>query len=464
MRMLLAFSCAALVAAATPAGAAADRKPNVIVFLADDLGYGQVGFQGCKDIPTPNIDAIAKNGVRCTQGYVSGPYCSPTRAGLMTGRYQQRFGHEFNEGGVPNREAFGLPTSEKTVADRLKGLGYATAAVGKWHLGYSPQFRPMERGFDEFYGTLGNTPYYHPQLLDSRVSPDPKRVDDPEFYTTDAYAKRAVEWVEKNKEKPFFLYFPFNAVHAPLQAPKEYLDRFESIQDPKRKSFAAMMSAMDDAIGDVMSKVREAGLEEDTIVVFLGDNGGPTLQTTSSNVPLRGVKATTLEGGVRVPFAIQWKGKLPAGSTYNKPVIQLDLLPTFVAAAGGEVDPSWKIDGVNLLPYLEGKEKGAPHEALYWRFGNQWAVRKGDLKLVSSRIDGPQARLFDLSKDIAEESDLAAEKPEQVEALKKAYDEWNSKNIAPLWVPPNPPGDAATKKANAAAKKAARKKAQTQDN
>jgi len=411
------------------------RKPNFVVFLSDDEGYGELGCQGNKEIPTPHIDSIAQEGIRFTQGYVSGPYCSPTRAGLLTGRYQTRFGHEFNGQGA----AFGLPVAETTVADRLKALGYATACVGKWHLGNSPPFRPPKRGFDEFYGTLANTPFFHPQLVDTRVSPDPKKVEDPGFYTTDAYADRAVDWLERNKDKAFFLYFPFNAQHAPLQAPKKYLDRFGSIADEKRRTFAAMMSAKDDAVGRVLAKIRELGQEENTLVWYFADNGGPTASTTSKNGPLRGFKATTLEGGVRVPFLAKWKGRLPVGKTYDAPVIQLDILPTLIAAAGAEVKPEWKLDGVNLLPYLTGEKAERPHETLYWRFGEQWAIRHGDWKLVASRIDGKEPRLFHLAEDIGEATDLLAKSPEKGKELRELWDKWNAEQAKPAWGPGVPP-------------------------
>ena len=295
------------------ARAEAASKPNLVIFYADDLGWGETGVQGNNDIPTPHIDSIAKNGVRFTQGYVAATYCSPSRAGLMTGRYPTRFGHEFNS--VANKS--GLHLKETTLAERLKGLGYATACVGKWHLGGGPEYRPTKRGFDEFFGTLANTPFFHPtQFVDSRLSEEVRKIDDDSFYTTDEYCERSLDWIDKNKSQPMFLYLPFNAQHAPLQAPKKYLDRFPNITDDKRKMFAAMMSAMDDAIGRVMAKVREIGQEENTLYFFIGDNGGPTQSTTSYNGGLRGFKMTTFEGGPRVPFFAQWKGKLAAGTTY----------------------------------------------------------------------------------------------------------------------------------------------------
>lgn len=405
---------------------AVGATPNVVVILVDDVGWGEFGFQGNKEIPTPNIDSIAVNGVRCTNGYVSGPYCSPTRAGLMTGRYQTRFGHEFN---TVTRES-GLATDETTFADRLKKGGYATIAIGKWHLGARPPFRPLQRGFDSFYGTLANTPFFHPtQFIDSRVSSEVQAIEDDDFYTTDKYAERAVEFIEESKSKPFFLYLPFNAQHAPLQAPQKYLSRFANIEDQKRKTFAAMMSALDDAVGKVLDKIRAEGLEENTIIFFASDNGGPTPSTTSSNGPLRGFKATTWEGGVRVPFAIQWKGHIPAGKDYEHPVIQLDFLPTALAAAGVDVTPEDKIEGVDLLPYLTGKKTGKPHETLYWRFGDQWAIRHGDYKLVVGRGGSGEPELYNLKEEISEQTDLAAKEPTKVAELQSLWDQWNADNI-----------------------------------
>ena len=438
--LVLPFVCLFATIASAADG---PRKPNVIVFLSDDVGYGEYGFQGNKQIPTPHIDSIAKGGVRFTQGYVSGPYCSPTRAGLMTGRYQTRFGHEFNDGGAGGAaNGFGLPLTEKTIADRFKDLGYATCAVGKWHLGGPPQHLPMKRGFDEFYGTVANSPFFNPpRFVDSRVSGEVRPVKDDAFYSTDAYGARAVDWIGRNKDRPFLLYLPFNAQHAPLQATEKYLSRFPEIADPKRRTFAAMMSAMDDAVGGVLDKVREIGQEENTLIFFLCDNGGPTRQTTSSNGPLRGFKATTWEGGVRVPFCVQWKGRIPAGKTFEHPIIQLDILPTALAAAEVKIDPAWKLDGVNLLPHLSGENTSRPHETLYWRFGNQWAVRHGDWKLVvgnepgAPAIPNKPASLFNLATDVGEANDLAAGEPEKVKELRSIWDKWNAEQEDPRWRP-----------------------------
>jgi len=448
-----------LAAAPVWGQATAARKPNVVVLLSDDVGYGEYGFQGNKQIPTPNIDSIAAAGVRFTQGYVSGPYCSPTRAGLMTGRYQTRFGHEFNGGGGDGGDqTFGLPMSETTIANRMKELGYATCAVGKWHLG-GRAFLPQKRGFDEFYGTVANTPFLNPpNFIDSRKGDQLQPVMDDKFYTTDAYGERAVEWIEQHKNQPYFLYVPFNAQHAPLQAPEKYLARFPNIADEKRRIFAAMMSAMDDAVGKVLAKIRALGQEENTLIFFLCDNGGPTPQTTSSNVPLRGFKATTWEGGVRVPFCVQWKGKIPAGKTYENPIIQLDILPTAITAAGGKIDAAWKLDGVDLLPFLTGQNKAKPHETLYWRFGEQWAIRHGDWKLVVGNEPGSPAtkekpaELINLAADISEGKNLAAAQTAKVKELQALYATWNAEQKDPLWKP-NPAAKAA-KKAKKAAKAA----------
>lgn len=444
--LLLGFSLATGVLERA-ADAAQVRKPNVLVILSDDVGWAEFGFQGGKDIPTPQIDSIARNGVRFTQGYVSGPYCSPTRAGLMTGRYQTRFGHENNV----VAQVSGLPLSETTIADRLRAQGYATCAIGKWHLGLRPEFRPMKRGFDEFFGTLANTPYFHPtRFVDSRLSPDERVVSDDQFYTTDQYAGRAVDWLEKHKDHPWFLYLPFNAQHGPLQAPRKYLDRFPNITDETRRTFAAVMSAMDDAVGQVLGKIRQMGQEEQTLIVFLSDNGGPTRQTTSGNEPLRGFKATTWEGGVRIPFCMQWKGTLPAGKTYEHPVIQLDILPTALAAAGARIDPAWKLDGVDLRPYLTGERSDPPHQSFFWRFGKQWAVRHGDWKLVVANEGSGRPELYDLAHDIGERTDLATREPGKLKELQAVYDRWNAEQAEPI---------APLEKAKAANKKAARKKA-----
>jgi arylsulfatase A-like enzyme len=412
----------------TIAQAAEQAKPNLLIIYSDDQGWGETGCYGNKEIPTPNIDSLASNGVRFTQGYVAATYCSPSRAGLLTGRYPTRFGHEFNA--VANKT--GLRLDQITLANRLKELGYDTCCVGKWHLGIGAEYRPTKRGFDEFYGTLANTPFFHPRnFVDSRISDEVRDVTDDNFYTTDAYADRSVDWLEKHKDNPWFLYLPFNAQHAPLEAPKKYLDRFPDIKDEKRRLFAAMLSAQDDAIGKVLSKIREMGQEENTLIFYIADNGGPTQSTTSQNGGLRGFKMTTYEGGPRVPFISQWKGHWPAGKVYEQPVMNLDVLPTMIAACGGKLSESDKIDGVDLAPYITGTNKARPHETMYWRFGQQWAIRHGDMKLVVARGGSGKPELYDLAADFSESKDLAAEKPDEVKKLQALWDKWSAEQAPP---------------------------------
>jgi arylsulfatase A-like enzyme len=425
------------------------RQPNVLIIVADDMGYADIGVHGSRDIPTPNIDSLAFGGIRFTNAYVSGPYCSPTRAGLMTGRYPQRFGHEFNLGIGPANAENGLPLTERTMADRLKAAGYRTALFGKWHLGSAEKFHPMSRGFDEFFGFLGGAhSYLDPMsngldpLLDGR-----KPIQEMP-YLTDALGDRAVEFIRRNGSSPFFLYLAFNAVHTPMHATDKYLARFRNIADAQRRTYAAMLSAMDDAVGRTIAALRAAGLEENTLIFFFSDNGGPTMAGTtingSSNSPLRGSKRQTWEGGIRVPFFIRWKGRLPEGKTDARPIIQLDVLPTVMVAAGVTPQRDWQLDGVNLLPFLSGAASGTPHDALYWRLGDNMAIRVGDWKLVKTH-EGPlggdpavlsdlsAAELFNLAEDISEARNLAPSRPEKVKELTDAWQRWNSQLARPLW-------------------------------
>ncbi|MEX0613708.1 MAG: sulfatase, partial [Pirellulales bacterium] len=435
-------------------------KPNIVVIVGDDMGYADIGVHGCKDIPTPHIDELAASGVRCTNGYVSGPYCSPTRAGLLTGRYQTRFGHEFNPGGGQKRQRqrqgqqaqreerqrggaiIGLPVSEITMANRLKEAGYITGLIGKWHLGSADRFHPQRRGFDEFFGFLGGAHAYFPGE-GAPILRGTEAVDEQE-YLTDAIGREAESFIDRHADRPFFLYLCFNAVHTPMHADDARLAKFENIADEKRRTYAAMMSAMDDAIGAVLAKLRDAQLEEKTLVFFISDNGGPMLRGTtingSSNAPLRGSKRTTLEGGVRVPFFVKWPGRLPAGRLYDEPVIQLDILPTALAAANIEIPSDTMIDGVNLLPYLRGDNSGKPHDQLYWRFGQQMAIRQGDWKLVryDPVIDGlegaaTEPKLYNLADDIGERNNVIEKEPERAKSLQAAWDKWNASNVPPLW-------------------------------
>ena len=430
MTRIIIVLAVAFIGLTPPTTRAADRKPNILVIVGDDMGYADIGVHGCKDIPTPHIDSLAKNGIRCTNGYVSGPYCSPTRAGLMTGRYQTRYGHEFNPGPKDNSGMNGLSLKETTMADRFRSAGYTTGLVGKWHLGYDAKYHPMKRGFDEFFGFLGGAhPYIPGKGPDILRGSD--KVEEKE-YLTDAFTREALAFIDRHKSKPFFLYLAYNAVHAPLQANDKYLKRFGKLEG-NRKIYAAMMAAMDDGIGAVLAKLRDVKLEEDTLIFFISDNGGPPVNASNNGV-LHGVKATTWEGGIRVPWLVQWKGKLQAGKVYEQPVIQLDILPTSLAAAGIKADGA-KFEGVNLLPHLEGKDDKPPHDALFWRFGAQTAVRMGDWKLVQARDSGSK-KLFNLKDDIGETKDLSAEQPEKVKALQAAWDAWNKENVEASWGSP----------------------------
>ncbi len=469
---------------------AAPRPPNLLLILADDLGYAELGCQGAKDIPTPHLDSLARNGIRCTAGYVTASFCTPSRAGLLTGRNQTRFGHELNVVGRQNLDpAIGLPLAEKTLADHLKARGYATGCIGKWHLGATEAFHPQRRGFDEFFGFLHEGHFYAPGppwtgvttwlrtnalppgtgprltqgdvTFSTHLKTSEPRYDDQNpilrgtqpvterDYLTEALARESVAFIGRHRAEPFFLYLAFNAPHSPIQAPPKYLDRFQHIEDIHRRLFAAMVSAMDDAVGAVLAKLREEKLEEQTLIVFLSDNGGPTAELTSSNAPFSGGKGSFLEGGLRVPFLVQWRGQLPAGKTFTHPVTGLDLAPTFLTAAGVPVsnrredapqpNAGWtpalrSLEGLNLLPHLRG-ESPQPAPPLFWRMGRQAAARDGDWKLL--RTGDQPWQLFNLATDPAEQTNLAAEKPAEVERLATAWAKWNQQNIPPLWgLPP----------------------------
>lgn len=453
-RMWMGLGCAVALLFGFRCGAA--DGPNILVILADDLGYADVGFQGCKDIPTPHLDRLAKSGIRCTDGYVSHPFCSPTRAGLMTGRYQQRFGHENNPKWLPEDTVAGLPLTEETLPQLMKKAGYITGMVGKWHLGAHPQFHPCARGYDEYFGLRGGGhDYFEHNLFKS----EPEKAEATEYkiplhrnrepveeseYLTDAFGREAAAFVSRHKGERWFLYLAFNAPHTPLQAPQVYLDRVKGIAGEKRRTYGAMVCAMDDAVGRTMDAVRESGREKDTLVFFFSDNGGPVTVTEASNAPLRGAKGDVHEGGIRVPFLVSWPGVLQPGE-YGQPVCSIDVLATSIALAGVP-EPGKALDGVNILPFLKGERPGMPHERLFWRTGggSTYAVREGSWKLVCPK-DG-QPALYDLSKDIGESEDLAAARPEKLEELLKAYRGWDAELIQPIFQSPRSGKKAAKKK------------------
>jgi len=411
-------------------GQSADR-PNIVLILADDLGYGSLSSYGQKEIPTPNIDSIAKNGARMTDGYVSCPICAPTRAGLMTGRYQQRFGFEHNPG--PERQAsprFGLPKDETTLAEVLAKNGYRTGMVGKWHLGYKDGTKPTDRGFQSFFGFLSGANSYLPGPRFDNILRGKEPVKETE-YLTDALARESVDFIKKDDKRPFFLYLAFNAVHAPMESPAKYTDLFKALTGT-RKAFAGMLTAMDSAVGQVMGALRDKELEERTIVFFLSDNGGPTQQTTSSNKPLRGVKGQVYEGGIRVPFMVQWKGEVKPGTVVQDPCFSLDIFPTILDIASISKGQAKEcLEGRSLVPTLKGSSSPMSPRAIFWRMGRQHAVRYGDWKLVVRRGAAPE--LYNLKDDIGESRNLAVTKPEKLAELQKLYAEWDKKNIDPLW-------------------------------
>lgn len=442
VRLLLAGVCLlqALVSSGADAGgtpgAVLGRPPNLLVLLADDLGYGDLGFHGSREIPTPHIDALAAVGVRFTAAYATAPVCSPSRAGVLTGRYQQRFGHEFN----PRREQ-GLPLEEELVSDRLHAAGYVTGLVGKWHLGSAEAMRPLRRGFDEFFGFLeGHSDYFDAPLLRGN---EPVKEQE---YLTDAFAREAVSFIGRHQGSPWFLLVAFNAVHDPMQATEARLARFAHISDPQRRIYAAMTVAMDDAVGAVLRALEASGQAKDTLVVFANDNGGPTLPGTtrnaSSNAPLRGSKRTLLEGGIRVPLVLSWPGRLSA-ATWSSPVMLTDVTATLLATAGATSAGHPPADGIDLLPFLQGERIGEPHRSLYWRFGGQAAIRQGDYKLVRYDSNADTAlganqpvtdfKLYHLGNDIGETCDLASEEPQRVAAMAADWDAWNATLVPPLW-------------------------------
>ncbi len=458
-----------------PAAAAPAGRPNIVFIVADDLGYGELGSYGGREIPTPHLDALAAGGVRFTQGYVTASFCAPSRAALLTGKQQTRYGYEGNPTGALNADPrIGLPATERIMAARLRSAGYVTGLVGKWHLGGTAAFHPHRRGFDEFFGFLHEGHYYVPPpwtgattwlrrgaLPDGGrgrwTSPDGRviwtthmggfepdydadnpllRGSQPVAETanlTDAFSREAVDFIRRHARQPFFLYLAYNAVHSPLQADDRYLARFAGIADIHRRIFAAMLAHLDDGIGRVLRALDESGLAANTLVVFLSDNGGATRELTSSNAPLRGEKGQFYEGGLRVPFIVRWPGRLPAGRVFSSPVISMDLTATALAAAGITL-PAGELDGVDLVPQVLAGA-GAPR-TFFWRAGARHALRDGDWKVV--RHGNPGGRqgdweLFNLAADPSEQENLAAREPQRLADLVRRWEAWSAGQAAPLW-------------------------------
>lgn len=421
-----------------------ETKPNLVVIMTDDMGWADVGFNGCKDIPTPNIDIIANEGIRFEEGYVSFPVCGPSRAGFLTGRYQDRFGFTTNPSIDPNNPKAGLPVEEETIAQVLRKANYNSAIIGKWHMGTNAVFHPLERGFDYFYGFLSGGHNYYPEQLTyndlsevdkkwawyrTKLIENRKKVETKD-YLTDELSNAAVRYINKqaDENQHFMLYLAYNAPHTPLQATEKYLSRFPNIKNKRRKTYAAMVSAVDDGVGRVLQALKEKGLEENTIVIFLSDNGGAS-NNASDNGPLRGKKGDLFEGGNRVPFAIRWKGVIPSGKTYNKAVSSLDIMSTIVAQNGIKINPNRPLDGVNLIPYLTGTNNGSPHDYLFWRKWEQNAmsVRQGNYKLVANKQQDENApELYDLLNDVAETTNIKSQNKEKYKHLLLKWQEWNA--------------------------------------
>ncbi len=426
------IACLSLVIAAVfcvPQSHGGTQKPNVVIILADDMGYNDAGFNGGSDIPTPAMDSIAAAGVRFTAGYVTAPQCAPSRASLLTGKDHNEIQANTNL----TMDLIGLPEGP-TFADRLKQAGYRTGMVGKWHLGESDEKHPTRRGFDYFFGFRRGGNFYFPPKEQTSIPKMELGMERASItqYLTDELGDRAVEFIKQSAGAPFFLYLAFNAPHMPMQAPEEEIAKFAHLKSKGkwRPTFAAMVSIMDQNIGKVMEALRTAGVAENTLVVFMSDNGGAT-KHGADNQPLRGAKGDAYEGGIRVPFALSWPAAIPSGQIVDRAVVSIDLLPTALAAAGEQIPDD--LQGINLLPALQKKEE-IPSRTLQFLFTNahnaperwEWAVCDGDWKLTNSAGDGREITrgLYHLSQDIDESEDVSAENPEVAKRLQAAYDAW----------------------------------------
>ncbi len=444
---LLAAACLACASLLCPIAAQADPPKvdstkclNVVVLLADDAGYADFGFQevSSPDVGTltPHIDSIATDGVRFTNAYMSGAVCSPSRAGLMTGRYQQRFGHERNI--PPGYMKGGMALEEQTIANRMHALKFATGLVGKWHLGYPEKYQPQQRGFDWFFGLLQGSRSYLPikKPTSHRVLQENGKALPEVGYVTDRFGTAAAQFIEKHHERPFFLFVSFTAPHSPLEAKPEDLKALAKIEKPRRRKYAGLVKSLDDNVGVILKALHKFDLEGNTLVVFTNDNGGQT-STGASNQPLRGRKGQLWEGGIRVPMAMRWPGQIEAGKVIEDPVSSLDLLPTFVSACNETVELDWKLDGINLLYRLTGKLDQLPERPLFWRsHGSEGpaAMRRGNMKLVVERgEEAAVVHLFDLEADLGEANNLAEERPKEVLRMRAELAKWEKELVEPLW-------------------------------
>jgi len=415
--------------------AGADAQPNVVILFADDLGYADVGYHGSPDMVTPHIDSIAKNGVQFSAGYVTAPVCGPSRAGLRTGIYQNRFGAEDNPGPYKAREdvKIGIPTEMRTMSERMKELGYMTGMVGKSHTGNGREFHPNSSGYDEFFGFINGASNYlldrHPNQPHNPLMRQRERVNETE-YLTDVFGREAVAFIDRHHERPFFLYVPFNAIHGPMQAADHDLAMCRHIEDEKRRLAVAMNFNLDQNVGRILTALRKHGIEENTLVFFLSDNGGKPKGNGSLNTPLRGQKGQLWDGGIRVPFCMQWPAQVNGGQKLDFPVISMDLLPTAVDAAGGKVEEG--LDGVSLVPFVTGRKSAPGNRYLYWRFNRGWAIRDSQWKLIGER-GWKQPQLFRVADDVSESEDLFAKRPKIAKRLQDAYDAWDATLMDKLW-------------------------------
>ena len=402
-----------------------NEKPNIIVILVDDAGYVDFGFMGSKDLQTPNIDKLAKSGVVFTDAHVSATVCAPSRAGLITGKYQQRFGFEANgTGGI------GLSNDVTTIADVFKENGYNTYALGKWHLGEEVSDHPNQRGFDEFYGFLAGSRSYFPIENPSKekmLQHNGERVVF-EGYITDVLGDQSIQFVEDSKDKPFFMYLSYNAVHTPMHAKKEDLEKFKN--HPRQK-LAAMTWSLDKNVGKLIEKLEELGKRDNTLIYFLSDNGGAH-NNQSSTGELKGWKGNKFEGGHRVPFVVSWPKMIEGNRIFSGLTSSLDIFTTSLSASRIEKVENLILDGVDLLPYLNNKKQGSPHKTLFWRKLEESAVRMGDFKMIN--LDNYGTVLYNLNTDLREKINISLQNSSKLENMFSSYKTWEKEMKSPLWL------------------------------
>ena len=451
VRSILFVCGAILLIACRISGANGQAQPNIVVILSDDAGYGDFGFTGGQLIATPNIDRIAREGATLSQFYTTASVCSPSRAGFITGRYQQRFGHHSNLTGWASDEGLGLDTAECTVADHLRARGYRTGIVGKWHLGSRSGLTPVERGFDEFHGIIaGSRTYFSIEQNDPKQNLqntnlaangviESERIREADlngFYLTDWIGDQAANFIQRHtqSDRPYYLFVSFTAPHTPMEATEHDLAEAGDIAPELRRQYAALMVALDRAVGDVLAAVDRSGSADRTVVMFFNDNGGAT-NNGSDNGRYRGMKGSKWEGGIRVPAAIKWPGVIEPGIIFTPITSSMDLTSTVINAAGGGIDGSPPLDGRDLVPVMTMPgpwPDDAVHRALFWERGPAAAVRSGPWKLVM--VDQSDPMLFHIPADPSETTDLSAEHPEVVHRLLEEYRVWHEMTIEPLWL------------------------------